>query len=848
LLIFTHNYTRDDYRLSRALQITRLILQSEGNVALFVVTVFVTASLFVTETTIAAEDDLKRANSQHVLPHFATPNSIHILDAEVQPTQFKHEANRQSPANPFVVAQVQEANPANLVQLNLGTEFELRALVEIVIDRLNLQITYDDKLLKKKVSIRTPQRIPSSSLWPLLNSVLRSEGLAIQESDIAGWKRIVSITGETGSRLPALVPLRNDVRQGDSQGTAFTQSFAIKHADAAELNEAIQPFLSQPGSSSLVVESQNVLIVTDFASNLDKVQQLIKKLDHIRPRGRIELVPVEHASAIDLADRLQKLLSAQSTMRTAGGFVSGKSEITVSVDERTNQLIFVGDPEVIADAKRLVKSLDISVQNVAKAYVLKHVSAEQADEVIGSFLGDDVGNPAFKSAVSPDSNRLLITGTPENHKRVEELIKALDVSVSREQSPVRFYKLENVTATGMMQTLRSLQGKSSQNQTLGFGGAAPIRGVSGGTRSPFFPGSNQPIGRPGSTGPFVPGANTPGTPGSLLPPPAGNDLLFRGQEPIGATPLSTPTAAQITADESSNTLIIVADPAVQRIYEELIRTLDRRRPQVLIEVTLVSIDISDDVSIGVEVSGGDRSGDSRLFAFSSFGLSTVDPVTGALSIIPGPGINGALVDPDVADVVLRAVASHERSRVLSKPKLLVNDNALGILTSVNEVPFSSINASNVVATTSFAGFAEAGTTIEVTPHISGDDYLQIEYRITMNSFTGAGAPGIPPPRMTDEIASSVTIPDGHTVIVGGLNQSSTSHERDGIPYLENIPLINRLSSLHTDRSSRSSLFVFLRPVILREEHFENLKYHSERSAKRARISGDFPRSQTILMR
>jgi len=95
--------------------------------------------------------------------------------------------------------------------------------------------------------------------------------------------------------------------------------------------------LSQPGSSSLVVENQNILIVTDFASNLDKVEQLVKKLDRVRPGGRIELVPVEHANAIDLADRLQKLLSARSTMRTVGGFVSGKSEITVSVDERTNQ-------------------------------------------------------------------------------------------------------------------------------------------------------------------------------------------------------------------------------------------------------------------------------------------------------------------------------------------------------------------------------------------------------------------------------------------------------------------------------------------------------------------------------
>ena len=70
---------------------------------------------------------------------------------------------------------------------------------------------------------------------------------------------------------------------------------------------------------------------------------------------------------------------------------------------------------------------------------------------------------------------------------------------------------------------------------------------------------------------------------------------------------------------------------------------------------------------------------------------------------------------EVADAVIQAMANHTRSKVLSAPRLVVADNAAGTLASVQEVPYTSVNASTTVATTSFAGFAEAGTTIQVTP-------------------------------------------------------------------------------------------------------------------------------------
>ncbi len=223
-------------------------------------------------------------------------------------------------------------------------------------------------------------------------------------------------------------------------------------------------------------------------------------------------------------------------------------------------------------------------------------------------------------------------------------------------------------------------------------------------------------------------------------------------------------------------------------------------------------------------------------------------MNGALSLIPGRGLNWTLINPEEGDAVLRALATHRRARVLSVPRVLVNDNSTGTLASVTEVPFTSVNASNTVATTSFAGFAEAGTTIEVTPRISEDDHLVLDYVITLNSFTGTGGGGVPPPRQTDEVRSTVTIPDGHTVIVGGLNRQNNSWSRDGIPYLEKIPILRELTGIETKAGSRTTLFVFLRPVILRDDKFRDLQYLSGKALNRAGCQKNYPASRPMLIK
>ena len=176
----------------------------------------------------------------------------------------------------------------------------------------------------------------------------------------------------------------------------------------------------------------------------------------------------------------------------------------------------------------------------------------------------------------------------------------------------------------------------------------------------------------------------------------------------------------------------------------------------------------------------------------------------------------------------------------------MNDNSTGNLVSNQEQPFTANNSNNTVSTTSFGGYAEAGTEISVTPHISESDYLQLEYSVSLSNFTAAATQaGIPPPRQTNLVQSKVTIPDGSTIIVGGLNRQNYMHSVASIPLLGEIPYVKYLFSNRVESDDKSTLFIFIRPIILRDDKFADLKFLSDHDLKAAEMPGNYPASEPI---
>jgi len=774
-------------------------------------------------------------------------------------------------------AQTQINQPRQgLVQLNLQGDIPLKALIDLVSQRLSVNLIYTEEIGNRRITVRAPNEIPVSSLLGLLGSVLRMERLALVGADVPGWKRIIDARemlaqAETGEAAQIL--------KAEGPATPVTQVFVLKHVAADPVAKTIEPFLSKSsggtgGSSILAIRQSNMLVVTDYAPIVVTVEKLIRLID--QPRGDLvyEFYSVKHTEATALAEKVQGMTG---TRRSPASTTPQRDDsVELLVEPRTNQIVVVGPRTRVDDILLLLGRFDVSLGRVTRVYLVENTQAERFDRIIKGFLSAQDAQRLYTSSIDKDGNLLIVRTTPEIHERIDELKEQIDVPVKATQTPIRFYKLKNANVLDVLYTILSLQEVSPQPTIFGggFGGigvpgqnaTSPGRGAYPPT--PLAPGGAMEFPRslapsPSRTQRLNQFPNNSAQPFSLpMAPDEGLSRPIDSMQQTRADRLSSvaapqsgyggaatlPGGARASADPTTNSIVVAAPLETQEMYKTLIESLDVRKPQVLIDAKIVAVDTTDNFTLGVEISGGDRQGDNRLFGFTSFGLSEVDRTTGALQILPMSGFNGTLVNPEVADVVVKALASHTRARVLASPRILVNDNSTGQLESVASVPFESVNSANTISTTSLGGNQQAGTLITVTPHISEDDHLLLEFSVEFSTFTGAPIPGqLPPPRQIDRVGSTVTVPDGQTVIVGGLQRNSESYSIRGIPYLEKIPLIRDLSTIRGNGLTTTSFFLFIRPVILRADKFEDLKHLSARDARIAEISDGYPVSQPLLV-
>lgn len=771
-------------------------------------------------------------------------------------------------------AAAQPGNQQQTLQFNSQTPMKLDTLIRFISQRLKMRFIYPAEIGRREVFFRTPPGLPESGFFPLFSSALRSANLAIVDAEVPGWKRIIDVKD-----LPLFAAQRDpaDVLQTDGAGAPVTQSFKLQYINAQQVSQVIKPFLSRTGSNTLAIAESNVLIVTDYAPVVLMVQKLVRLLDVPTRDVTYEFYAVQHMSSKTLVEQAKSLLGPEQK----GGTGRQSRQVEILDDPHGNRVVVVGGRELIESTLGLLERLDIPLGMRTRVYRITNLSANRLDRLIKGLLEPQDRDRTYQSTLDEDGNLLVVRATDEVHRRIEEILKQVDKPVEDEESPIQFYKLRNARASEVLATLLALQEAYGLSGPAGAGSTYPgamgfssplFPQQSGGffPGNPLMPFGQNAMGLPG----MVPGAtnvrgvtNSPANQFNQMPPGVENSastpMRQRANErEVAALPLNQqlggfggfqqaailPGGARVSADVGTNSLIVVAPAGVQQMYANLIRSLDQRRPQVLIEARIVAVDTSDNFALGVEVSGGDRDGDNRLFKFTSFGLSEVDPTTGSLQIVPAIGFNGTLVDPEVADVVVQALAGHARARVLSVPKVLVNDNSTGTLESVVSVPFQSVNASDTVSTTSLGGNQSAGTIITVTPHINEDDNLQLEFDVEFSTFTGTSSGGLPPPRQVDRVGSTVTIPDGQTVIVGGLKRDSMTDTFAGVPWVEKIPVLRELTSRSTEDATTTSFFLFIRPLILRDSRFGDLRFVSNRDKHRAGIPGEYPSSGPVLMR
>ena len=382
------------------------------------------------------------------------------------------------------------------------------------------------------------------------------------------------------------------------------------------------------------------------------------------------------------------------------------------------------------------------------------------------------------------TNSILLTGQPATHRIMASMVESIDQPSTYETGMVRIYKLENADVDEIAKTVSELLKPDSSQTNTSEKVAFSQKGVAGN--------NTQAGAAMAQSEEFVPQVEARGS-----------------------------------VSKSTNSVIVQATARQHRELEKLIKELDAKRKQVLIEAMIVELTTKDNLDLGVELSHAkdDVSG------FTDFGLSkNLDPTTGVRDVLVTPGGTAAVFKPESLEVIVKALQQSGNAKITSAPRILVNDNAVGFIKNIDEEPTTQTNQGETTTTVSFAGYVEAGTQFAITPHISESNDLRIEYQITLNSFgTKPNASDIPPSRSTDTIQSEATVPNGNTIVVGGLQAVNEKKNVDKVPLLGDIPLLGQLFRSTRIEKQYKTTYLFITPNIMKSPDYADLAQVSQKA-------------------
>ncbi len=711
------------------------------------------------------------------------------------------------------------AQPDTFPRTRLSGEIELARLVDLCAQRLGLKIEYDAKTVQgAKVTLRLGESVTDDELWALTNQLLATRGLTSVQPP--GQEEVLSIVKLTDAASLARV---EQVVPPETLAGFANVVVQVEHRSVKDVIEAMKPVLSKPGGTMTALGDDGRILLSALRPRIDQILWLLESFDLPGPETIIRVIPSRYVNATQLASSVTAAVTARNTMsiRKLAGKLSPQSG-----DESV--VLVAPEPEVQTWLE-LLSQFDQRQAIETHSYAPRHFALDEVQQLIEQTardLGPRGSGGQWRLVTNDLTGTLIVTATPSEHETIEALIQRLDAVPAEARRPVRVFAIRNRSVNEIVDVLTQLIEAGVLE-----GGAYE---ASGNRKATTPRQQTQRAVLPPGAEPMLPQAQAE-------PRKSGQRRPTRSSSITGE-----PSSLVLTADEGTNTLIATGDARRLAQLEQLIGQLDVRQPQVMIEAMVVSLTEGQTLDLGVELEKLQINGETLITLSSLFGLGAPG-MAGALEglALPGAGggagFTGVALSPGDFRTLVRALETINEGRSLNIPRVLVNNNQQATLDSVLQAPFLSTNASNTIATTSFGGTQDAGTTISVTPQIAAGDHLILEYSVSVSTFVGESSnPGLPPPRQQNNLQSIVTIPDGYTIVVGGMEIESTAEAISQIPLLGDIPLIGELFKNRSRSTTRSRFYVFIRANVLRHDGFEDLKYLSDRDVLVADVDDGWP--------
>ncbi len=510
------------------------------------------------------------------------------------------------------------------------------------------------------------------------------------------------------------------------------------------------------------------------------------------------------ASSQQIVTRLVRLrnLPSDQAVRALRPLVSSFGAIEALTEP--NAVVVTDYAENIARVQALAATLDRGGGSSFDAIALQYASATDVAASVGALLGSDAGGP--RVTADERSNVLLIRGDAADIAQARSIVAALDTPGGA--TPItRVVRLRNSDAESITDIVRGLLGGEGPATN------AVARSLRNDTGLASLSASNR------DTAAQAAAAITSGGEGGSLPQPGTGGPAAR---PAGFTL----DGVTVQASPELNAVVMRGPPATVQMLEELISQLDLRRAQVKIEVAIVEITGELGEQIGVQLGLGGAVPDTGVIGGTSFGNagSSLSTVLTALGYPAGrllsSGLSIAAGEEGEFGVLLQALGTNSAANLLSSPSVTVLDNEPAEIVVGQNVPFRTGSfATDGNSTNPFTTISreDVGLTLRVVPRVHEGETVRLEVSQEVSSLvttTVTGAADLITNRRS--IQTSVLADDGETIVLGGLVTDDRQIGASRVPGLASIPIIGNAFRSRNDSQTRRTLFIFLKPTILRD--------------------------------
>lgn len=582
-----------------------------------------------------------------------------------------------------------------------------------------------------------------------------------------------------------------------------------------------------------VPKSQVLQIVRDILGREGLVMKQVNGIYHV---GRSELIAAMEANAAAgrSNDRVARVVRLR---RGNAAEVAGvirqlvPDDVQIIAANAPDALIVRGMPPEVERVQEMIASLAARGLGDDRVAIiqLRNTQPERMATIIGEFA--KARRAEDLTVVPLERQQALLVGTRDRSLMagVRNLIRSADVDRS-DEATLRLIPLKFLNADDIVPQLNQIFAQG------GAAGASAARGRPGGGDVARQGGRGLPFPvtvRGPTTAPLQADPEDGERP--LTPPPPVNGFRFgdrtftdapSGQQAPAAGPgapagpattasISPGGAApqvRIVADPRNNTVMVFSNMPTFRRVREVLASLDRPQAQVVIEATVLEVQINDALQYGVQAYLQGRGFSIR---------SSVDPRPSDNGRPGGRvGIGTSIGDVRV-DVVIQALQEITNVKVISSPYLTVVDGKQARLVIGDQIPFaartqSSNNLGNVTVTEEIET-RDTGVVLDVTPRVFSNNSVALTVnqsvsRPAQSAFQGDRTPII----STRSVTSNIMLQSGRTVLLAGLIQERLDQSETGVPVLRRIPLLGELFKSNEDRVGRQELLVLITPRVVRQ--------------------------------